>query len=76
MAADYRWRKKTGAEGPVIINSVEGELRKVGYPSLEYRQAGELYLLESAQKGIKISGANMLATDVVTGEDVIGGGGN
>ncbi len=72
MAAIYQWRRKTGAGGPVIINSVRQNPRKPGYPSLECRRAGELCLLERAQKGMKILGARMLATDVVTEEDVNG----
>jgi hypothetical protein len=44
----------------------------VGYPSLECQLAGELYLLELAQKGMKIAGVRMLATDVASEEDVIG----
>ncbi len=44
----------------------------MGYPSIECRRAGELYLLELVQKGMKISGERLLATDVVTEEDVIG----
>jgi hypothetical protein len=44
----------------------------MGYPSAECQRAGELYLLELAQKGMGISGAKMLATDVLTEEDVLG----
>jgi hypothetical protein len=40
----------------------------VGYPSIKCQRAGELYLLELAQKGMQISRARMLATDE---EDVI-----
>jgi hypothetical protein len=68
MATVYRWRKKTGAEGPVIMNSIEGDSRRVGYPSIECRHAGELYLLELAQKGMKISEGRMLVSE----EDMIG----
>ncbi len=70
MATVYQWRKKTWAGGPGIINSVRGDSHKPGYLLLEYQRAWELYLLEWAQKGMKISGARMLATDVVTEEDV------
>jgi hypothetical protein len=34
MATVYQWRKKTGAKGPVIINSTKGEPSKVGTPHL------------------------------------------
>jgi hypothetical protein len=71
VAAIYKWRKKTGAWGPVIINPIEDGTQKIGYPSAECRQAGELYLLELAQKGMGISGARMLVTIVVTEEDVL-----
>jgi hypothetical protein len=71
MAAVYKWRRKTGAGGPVIINSSEGDPRKVGYPSIECKRADELYMLELAQRGMQISGVRMLATDVVTEEDVV-----
>jgi hypothetical protein len=70
LAAVYQWRGKTGTEGPVVINSSgEGQLR-LRYSSLKFRRVAELYLLEQGQKGMKISGAMMLALDVVTEEDV------
>jgi hypothetical protein len=72
MAAVYHWRKKTGAQGPIIINPTQGGTRKIGYPSAECRRAGELYLLELAQKEMGISWAKMLATNVATEEDVLG----
>jgi hypothetical protein len=72
MADVYKWRKKMGAQGPVIINPTEDRTQRIGYPSAECRWAGKLYLLELAQKGMGISGAKMLATNVVTEEDVLG----
>jgi hypothetical protein len=72
MAAVYKWRKKEGAVGPVIINPIKKGEHVIGYPSAECLRSAELYLLERAQKGMKISGAKMLATDVVTEEDVNG----
>jgi hypothetical protein len=72
VAAIYKWRKKTGAQGHVIINPIEDRMQRIGYPSAEFRRAGELYLLELAQKGMGISAAKMLATNVVTEEDVLG----
>ncbi len=56
MAAVYKWRKKTGAAGPVIINSTQLPNGKVfGYPSIQCLRAAELFLLESAQRGMKTS---------------------
>jgi hypothetical protein len=55
----------------VIINPTKGDPCRAGYPSLECRRAGELYLLESAQKGMKTSEARMLATDMVIEDDII-----
>jgi hypothetical protein len=54
VAAIYKWRKKTGAQGPVIINPIKDGMWRVGYPSAECRRAGELYLLKLAQKGMGI----------------------
>ncbi len=49
MAAVYKWRKKTGAAGPVIINSTQLPNGKVfGYPSIQCLRAAELFLLENA----------------------------
>jgi hypothetical protein len=61
-----------GAQGPIIINPTKDGARRVGYPLVECRRAGELYLLEVAQKGMGISGAKMLATNIVTEEDMLG----
>jgi hypothetical protein len=74
MAAVYKWRKKTGAAGPVIINSAQLPTGKVfGYPSIQcLRAAAELFLLENAQKGMKTSRTKSLNVDTVTEEDVIG----
>jgi hypothetical protein len=66
MAAVYEWRKKEGAAGPVIINPIKKGEHTIGYPSAKCLRSAELYLLERAQKGMKISGAKMLAMDVVT----------
>ncbi len=41
----------------------------MGYPLIEWRRAGELYLLELAQKGMNVARAKMLAADVLTEED-------
>ncbi len=65
MAAVYKWRKKTGAMGPVIINGTQLPNGKVfGYPSIECLRAAELYLLEKAQKDLKA--AKMKSLNVVT----------
>jgi hypothetical protein len=72
MAAVYKWMKKKGAAGPVMINPIKAGAHIVGYPLAECLKSAELYLLERAQKGMKISGAKMLAMDVVTEEDVNG----
>jgi hypothetical protein len=50
VAAIYKWKKKTGARGPVIINPNKDGEWKIRYPSAKCRRAGELYLLELAQK--------------------------
>jgi hypothetical protein len=73
MAAVYKWRKKTGATGPVIINSTQLPNGKVfGYPSIQCLRAAELFLLESAQKGMRTSRTKSLNVDTVIEEDVIG----
>jgi hypothetical protein len=72
MAAVYKWRKKQGAAGPVLINPIKRGERMIGYPSAECLRSAELYLLERAQDEMKISGTNMLAMDVVTEEDIYG----
>ncbi len=72
MAAVYKWRKKTGATGPVIINGIQPPNGKVfGYPSIQCLRAAELFLLESAQKGLKTSRIKSLNVDTVIEEDVI-----
>ncbi len=73
MAAVYKWRKKAGAAGPVIINSAQLPNGKVfGYLSIQCLRAAELFLLERAQKGMKTSRTKSLNVDTVTEEDVIG----
>jgi hypothetical protein len=73
MAAMYKWRKKTGATGPVIINGTQLPSGKVfGNPSIQCLRAAELFLLEKAQKGLKTSRMKSLNVDTVTEEDVIG----
>jgi hypothetical protein len=72
MAAVHKWRKKQGAAGPVLINSTQKGGRVIGYPSAECLRSAELFLLERAQKGMKIPGAKMLAMDTVTEEDING----
>jgi hypothetical protein len=71
MAAVYKWRKKRGAAEPVLINPIKKGERVIRYPSAEFLRSVELYLLERAQDGMKIPGAQMLAMDVVTEEDII-----
>jgi hypothetical protein len=72
IVAVYKWRKKKEAAGPIIINSTKKSAHVIGYPSLECLRSAELYLLEQAQRGMKISEAKMLAMDVVTEEDING----
>jgi hypothetical protein len=73
MAAVYKWRKKTGAAGPVIINGTQLPNGKVfGYPSIQCLRAAELFLLEKAQRGLKTSRMRSLNVDAATEEDVIG----
>jgi hypothetical protein len=72
FAAVYIWRKKEGAQGPVLINPIEAGKRKVGYSSVKCQHVGEMYLLALAQKGMKVVGEKMLAVDVLTEEDVLG----
>jgi hypothetical protein len=73
MAAVYKWRKKTGATGPVIINGTQLPGGKVfGYPSMQCLQAAELFLLEKAQKGLKAAKMRSLNVDTAIEEDVNG----
>jgi hypothetical protein len=73
MAAVYKWKKKTGALGPVIINGTQLPNGKVfGYPSIQCLRAAELFLLEKAQKGLKSSRMRSLNVDTAAEEDVIG----
>jgi hypothetical protein len=73
MAAVYKWRKKTGAMGPVIINGTQLPSGKVfGYPSIQCLRAAELYLLERAQKGLKTAKMNSLNVVTVPEKDVNG----
>ncbi len=44
----------------------------MGYPSVKYQRTGEMYLLELAQKGMKVAGAKMLAADMLMEEDLLG----
>jgi hypothetical protein len=44
----------------------------IGYPSAKCLRSAELFLLERAQKGMKILGAKMLAVDTVVKEDMNG----
>jgi hypothetical protein len=55
-----------------MINPIKRGERTIGYPSAKCLRPAELYLLERAQKGMKILGAKMLAMDVVTEEDING----
>jgi hypothetical protein len=70
MAAVHKWRKKKGATGPVLINPTQKGGRVIGCPSVEWLRSAELFLLERAQKGMKIPGAKMMATDTITEEDI------
>jgi hypothetical protein len=73
MAAVYKWRKKTGAAGPVIINNTQlPNRKKIGYPSIQCLRSAELFLLERAQKEMKTSRTKSLNVDTVTEEDVNG----
>jgi hypothetical protein len=73
MAAVYKWRKKTGAMGPVIINGTQLPNGKVfGYPSIQCLRAAELFLLEKAQKGLKTARVRTLNVDTAFEEDVNG----
>ncbi len=73
MAVVYKWRKKTGATGPVIINGTQLPNSKVfGYPSIQCLRAAELFLLEKAQRGLKTSRMRSLNVDTATEKDVIG----
>ncbi len=73
MAALYKWRKKVGAAGPVLINATQLSKGKViGYPSAQCLRSVELFLLERAQKGMKIPRAKTLTVDTVVEEDVNG----
>ncbi len=73
MAAVYKWRKKTGVAGPVIINGTQLPSGKVfGYPSIQCLRTAELFLLEKAQKGLKTSRIKSLNVDTAIEEDVLG----
>jgi hypothetical protein len=72
MTTVYKWRKKMGAAGPVIINGTQLPSGKVfGYLSIQCLRAAEQFLLEKAQKGLKTSGMKSLNVDTATEEDVI-----
>jgi hypothetical protein len=72
MAAVHKWRKKQGAAGSVLINPTKRGECVIGYPSAKCLRSAELFLLERAQKGMKIPGAKMLAMNTVTEEDING----
>jgi hypothetical protein len=73
MAAVYKWRKKTGATGPVIINGAQPPGSRVfGYPSMQCLQAAELFLLEKAQRGLKTARTRSLNVDTASEVDVNG----
>jgi hypothetical protein len=64
MAALYKWRKKTGVSGPVLINiSRLSSGQVIGYPSAQCLKSAELFLLEQAQKGMKFPKARTLTVD-------------
>jgi hypothetical protein len=51
MAAVYKWRKKSGAAGPVIINNTQlPNGKEIGYPSIQCLRSAELFLLERAER--------------------------
>jgi hypothetical protein len=65
--------EEDGGGGPVIINSTQLPNGKVfGYTSIQCLRAAELFLLESAQRGMKTSITKSLNVDTVIEEDVIG----
>jgi hypothetical protein len=73
MAAVYKWRKKTGATGPVIINGTQLPGGRVfGYPSIQCLRAAELFLLEKAQRGLKTAKMRSLNVDTALEKDVNG----
>ncbi len=73
MAAVYKWRRKTGAIGPVIINGAQLPNSKVfRYPSIQCLRAAELFLLEKAQKDLKTARMKTLNVDTAFEEDVNG----
>ncbi len=63
--------EKEGGSRPVLINPTRIRGREIGYLA-ECLKSAELFLLEQAQKGMKIPGAKHLATDMVTEEDING----
>jgi hypothetical protein len=65
------WKKKKSAHGPVFVNPTGVGRCRMGYPLIECRRAGELYLLELAQKEMNVARAKMLAADVLTEEDML-----
>jgi hypothetical protein len=64
--------RRRGNSGPVIINATGKGKDKAGFPSRERCHAGEMHLLKLAQKGSAIKGAIMLATCLLTEEDLLG----
>ncbi len=73
MAAKHKWKKRKEAPGPALINVTHlSGGRVIGYPSAECLRSAELFLLEQAQKGMKIPGAKMLTVDTVREEDMNG----
>jgi hypothetical protein len=73
MAALYKWRKKAGASGPVLINITRlSSGQVIGYPSAQCLRSAELFLLEQAQKGMKFPRARTLTVDTTVEEDVNG----
>jgi hypothetical protein len=70
MAALHKWRKKGVASGPGLINITRlSGGRVIGYPSAECLRSAELFLLEQAQKGMKIPGAKILTVDTAVAAD-------
>ncbi len=67
----YTWRKKKGAQGPVLLNPIEGTMCKVGYPSIECQRREDV-LAGIAQKGVKVAGAKILAAGILMVEYLLG----
>jgi transposase InsO family protein len=73
MAAVHKWKKKGEVSGPTLVNITRlSGGRMIGYLSAECLRSAELFLLEQAQKGMRIPGVKQLIVDTVTEEDING----